>query len=49
MPRNEDGTMNGQQAMFGILDLYAVSGQIRLQLMAIIEAEKLRNSHVSAK
>ena len=42
MPRNDDGTMNGQQAMFGILDLYSVAGSIRLQLLGIIEAEKAR-------
>lgn len=46
MPRNDDGTMNGQQAMFGILDLYSVAGAIRLQLLGIIEAEKARQSQI---
>ena len=42
MPRSADGTMNGQQAMFGILDLYSVAGAIRLQLLGIQAAEKAR-------
>jgi len=39
--------VNGQQAMFGILDLYAVSGSIRLQLLGIQAAEKARQSQGS--
>lgn len=44
MPRNEDGTMNGAQALSGFLDLYSVAGAIRLQLLGIIEAEKARTT-----
>jgi len=47
VPRNDDGTMNGQQAMFGILDLYSVAGAIRLQLLGLIEAEKAHQSQGS--
>lgn len=42
MPRGEDGTMNGQQALFGILDLYSVAGAIRLQLLGLQAAERAR-------
>ncbi len=41
-PRNPDGTVDGQQCLVGGLDLYAAAGAIRLQLLAIIAAEKLR-------
>lgn len=49
MPRDANGAMNGQQAMFGILDLYSVAGTIRLQLLGIIEAEKARQINRSGE
>ena len=41
-PRNPDGTINGGQCLAGALDLYAAAGAIRLQLLAVIAAERMR-------
>ncbi len=41
-PRNPDGTIDGQQCLVGRPDLYPAAGALRLQLLAIIAAEKLR-------
>jgi hypothetical protein len=42
MPRNPDGSFTGAQCLTGALDLYATAGQIRLQLLGLIAAEKAR-------
>ena len=42
IPRNADGTVSGGQCLVGALDLYAAAGAIRLQLLAIIAAERMR-------
>lgn len=42
MPRHPDGTMTAAQALTGITELYAVAGAIRLQLIALIDAERER-------
>jgi hypothetical protein len=44
MPRKADGTLDGQQCLIGALDLYAVAGGIRLQLLGLIAAEKARQA-----
>lgn len=43
-PRNEDGTMSAAQLLMGAIDVYQVAGQIRLQLLALIAAEKARET-----
>ncbi len=35
MPRGADGAMTGAQCLVGPLDLYAVAGAIRLQLVTL--------------
>lgn len=35
MPRRADGTMTGAQCLSGGLDVYAVAGAIRLQLVTL--------------
>jgi hypothetical protein len=35
MPRGADGTMSGAQCLSGGLDVYAVAGAIRLQLITL--------------
>ena len=46
IPRNPDGSMSSAQALTGMIELYAVAGTIRLQLLALIEAEKARRQAV---
>lgn len=41
-PRSADGTISGGQCLAGALDLYAAAGAIRLQLLAVIAAERMR-------
>jgi hypothetical protein len=42
MPRNADGSFTGAQCVAGALDLYDIAGKIRLQLLAVIAAERAR-------
>lgn len=42
MPRGDDGAMTGAQCLGGAIELYQVAGAIRLQLLALIAAEKAR-------
>ena len=44
MPRSPDGQMTAAQALTGMVELYAVAGSIRLQLIGLIEAEKVRQA-----
>lgn len=44
MPRGPDGQMTAAQALTGMIDLYAVAGSIRLQLIGLIAAEKARQA-----
>ena len=44
MPRSPDGQMTAAQALTGMVELYAVAGSIRLQLIGLIEAEKARQA-----
>lgn len=48
-PRNADGTLSGGQCLAGSIDLYAAAGSIRLQLLAIIAAERLRAPEAPGK
>ena len=41
-PRNPDGTLSGGQCLAGAIDLYQAAGALRLQLLAIIAAERDR-------
>ena len=42
IPRSADGTVSGGQCLVGMLDLYTAAGAIRLQLLAVIAAERMR-------
>ncbi len=44
VPRKDDGSIDGQSALFGLLDTISTAGEIRLQLLGLIAAERARQA-----
>ncbi|MDZ7894160.1 MAG: hypothetical protein U5M50_03880 [Sphingobium sp.] len=44
IPRGADGKVTAGQVLLGVTQLYEVAGDIRLQLIGLIEAEKARHA-----